>query len=465
MFKGSSDNAKTDLTKLIGDGLVGSTGDNLVNQLKNIMSTSTSEAEKMKLINSLINVKVELPQINSIIDVSKYKQQIIDYVENNKDSDHVYHLNPTSLDEKHQVHQIKSHIFKVLQGEVTSINQSGKLLISSYPAFSLHEKSIWHAPNGQLGGSVYNDNTMVGAKNWRVPIKKLKYKISDILDWIDVQLDSIKDYVLFIAVSDNEDSISFKNNQLGKLLTILQDYTNISIVYLNIPTNENINNYFNDPKIEKSGILRHDDWCIAGSKALETFIKHFANKELFELNQNTLIKIESPIKSGHFIAQDTDIFFLNSTKRARYDLNTTDIVYVTDRTIEELILNFDLPCCRIAMNTTGDYWISIQCLYALMTGKYYIPTYLKNKKQFDILIEKYPGDDFKKLQPKNLQNLSNYLFQRLAVRIDKYHKRGFVAIEYKTDVILRWIINRFNYSEPTKLFGEEKSGIPITYKW
>jgi len=239
------------------------------------------------------------------------------------------------------------------------------------------------------------------------------------------------------------------------------------------------------------------DWCIAGSKALgyiqdllnralrwklnkkndETRIKEIQAKvtelvkltglEKGSLNNETYLnfvrlnwdrlpydtevktKIKELIKSdnieidkiyGTINPGDTDIFFLNSEINNRLVLPGIDLVHTKAKSVEELILNFDLPCCRAAFNSKHDFWISSQCLYSLLTGKYYLPLYLKNRDSFNTLLLQHRNGDPMKVT-------DNFLYERLIQRITKYHQRGFKCEWVDTDEVLPWIKNRFHYGE------------------
>lgn len=182
---------------------------------------------------------------------------------------------------------------------------------------------------------------------------------------------------------------------------------------------------------------------IAGSAALASVIKQFGNT----------IGVKS--RTGiDYQPNDTDIFMLNSPIKQRFDSGNVDVVFVEDKTIDDLLLNFDLPCCRVATNGAGDYWISIQCIYSLLTGIYFIPTYLANYNKFKELIFKYPGD-LVGVPAESIDKRSNYLFNRLKDRLFKYSQRGFTHMFYETDVVLPWITHRLDYSEPTALLEED----------
>lgn len=181
---------------------------------------------------------------------------------------------------------------------------------------------------------------------------------------------------------------------------------------------------------------------IAGSAALPLFIDKYA-----EINR--VIR-----KDMAFQPNDTDIFILNSPIKHR---STTgyksgiDLVFTKDKTIEDLLLNFDLPCCRVATNGLGGFWVSIQCMAAIMTGVYYLPNYLKDYNKFKALIAKYPGHALQGLTNNAIDHQARYLFDRLINRLIKYSTRGFNYTLYETETVLPWIIHRLDYSEPTGL--------------
>lgn len=172
-----------------------------------------------------------------------------------------------------------------------------------------------------------------------------------------------------------------------------------------------------------------DNWCIAGSSALHQVVK----------THSTIFKLDSFSKLP---PSDTDIFFLNSKGPHRYKIGATDIVHTLEKSVSDLLLNFDLPCCRAAVNSRFDVWISIHCLNSLFQGTYYLPEYCRNKDQFcKILDSNRKGTSNLNTGPESV------LFARLTERIAKYQKRGFTANFVDTGHVLRWIRNRFTYAE------------------
>jgi hypothetical protein len=109
---------------------------------------------------------------------------------------------------------------------------------------------------------------------------------------------------------------------------------------------------------------------IAGSAAVSKFIKDI-NTFILKCNIPIL-----PIKS--FKNKDTDIFHLKSTENYHHVMGDIDMIYTTAQSIEDLLLReFDLPCVRVAIDyinsEEGTYIVSAQFLYAIFTGKYYLP--------------------------------------------------------------------------------------------
>lgn len=143
---------------------------------------------------------------------------------------------------------------------------------------------------------------------------------------------------------------------------------------------------------------------------------------------------------GEFQPGDVDIFFLNSPINHRMSMNGVDIVHTRATTVNALLTDFDLPCCRVAINSRGDIWASAHCLDAVLTGTFYQPKYLQNKELFTNLINDHRGDD-------PLTVPEDFLFNRIMNRTDKYKSRGFECFFYETKTVLPWIKNRFHYGE------------------
>jgi len=139
------------------------------------------------------------------------------------------------------------------------------------------------------------------------------------------------------------------------------------------------------------------------------------------------------------VPADVDIFFLNSPVKYRVKFGNSDLVFVKERSIESLLVGLDLPCCRMATNGLGDWWISLQCIYALITGKYYLPKYLFDYSEFkkEVCLEELSDEDN--------DVIAVHFYVGFHERIAKYKNRGFRAIPFEYDEILvleLWITNR-----------------------
>jgi len=241
-------------------------------------------------------------------------------------------------------------------------------------------------------------------------------------------------------------------------------------------------------------------WYIAGSSAVERFIHYFSNMAqkkayvekkngsyaaflknirsyLFKMGDETcLLTDEEIIKAlpglkrnlsddkyapigemlktvqgsttnvhGRFKPGDTDIFFINSSEHYRFQTGNIDFVYTKIDSVENLLLNFDLPCCRAGFNHEEAFYISAHCLYSILTGSYFLPVFLDDKKAFKAIMKENGVDD------GNNWHSSSYLFERLHTRIATYQSRGFVCLYQQTTTIPSWILSRFHYAEWKRL--------------
>ena len=194
-----------------------------------------------------------------------------------------------------------------------------------------------------------------------------------------------------------------------------------------------------------------------GSLTIEQFIEFIKNNKEFisqRLSSESLMELDTIINSYcneklpdtfsdislNTSYNDVDIFFLNSPVSCRMQIGHTDIVHSTCKTVDELLLNFDLPCCRVSMNSKHDYYISAQCLYALLTNEYPLPNYVQDRDSFISLLKNHRNGDPMRVSEE-------FLYQRILERIKKYKQRGFNVVWYKTDYVLPWIQNRFHYGE------------------
>lgn len=164
------------------------------------------------------------------------------------------------------------------------------------------------------------------------------------------------------------------------------------------------------------------------------------NPDSKTLLKNLIFGGTKKIFYGNFEPGDVDIFFLDSPFPHRLRLHGHDFVMTKAKTVEELLLNFDLPCCRAAYNVKRDYWVSAQCLYSMMMGRYPMPTYTTSLTLFTKMIVEHRNGN-------TLGKTEDFLFKRLEERTTKYKDRGFTPYYFETNQVLDWIKNRFHYGE------------------
>lgn len=247
----------------------------------------------------------------------------------------------------------------------------------------------------------------------------------------------------FFDILDKKDEI---------IRAVEADHDNDHVYHLKLQKRE----AFHYNKVEKK-IINHkkpinvyNNWCVAGSAGLKKVIDTIIDfdcarvsikQQIYEDKATEIFKNYVYTKlHGRSKEQpkDVDIFFLGSEVNHRMDSGLADFVHTTSKTVEELILNFDLPCCRAAYNSSYDFWISAQCLHAIFTGKYYLPKYITEKDVFIKYLIEHRGED-----PMTCGEI--FLHERYQKRIKKYQERGFEPIYYETNVILSWISNRYHY--------------------
>ena len=169
---------------------------------------------------------------------------------------------------------------------------------------------------------------------------------------------------------------------------------------------------------------------VSGSKALQLFYE--------AINKNTTIELTCGLIPG-----DTDIFFLNSGKVDRVKLGNVDLVYTTYKKIDDVLLSFDLPCCRVSTDNSGNFWISAQCLVAIFDGTVIMPEYVKDKKKLFKMYQDHAGS--------GCGWINNHI-DKLEARINKYQSRGFVFNYISTDKPMNFIV-RCNIYNQGKLKG------------
>ncbi len=90
----------------------------------------------------------------------------------------------------------------------------------------------------------------------------------------------------------------------------------------------------------------------------------------------------------YFESDDVILFFLKNVNIKNTTFNIKSIIH-TKQSIDSLVLDTILPCNRIAMNSEKDiFYVSLQCLYSLLTGNCFIPKYLQTMDDFILAFNK-----------------------------------------------------------------------------
>jgi len=203
-----------------------------------------------------------------------------------------------------------------------------------------------------------------------------------------------------------------------------------------------------DPQITfsscKSTQTAEPKHVISGSKAVTTFL------ELLREAQKTALK--NGVKgcgpflklAEHFKANDTDVFFLDSKEISRLKYDNVDIVHIKVPTITEHLNNFDLSCCKTSMNIEGTtFWVSLHCIYTMLTGNCFIPKYLESPDKFRKVYNKEnnitPKEIFKLIPENSKLDKCDTMFVRIGNRIKKYKDRGYTFQYIETEVPLSCI--------------------------
>lgn len=146
-------------------------------------------------------------------------------------------------------------------------------------------------------------------------------------------------------------------------------------------------------------------------------------------------------------SNDIDLFVLNQQQHGRFNLGGLDLVHTKDQTPEEVLMNFDNPCCRVAFDVNYTFYVSIHALTAILTKKVYLPSYLKEKKSFIRKLKEYETNIPSNYDKMSVNIYYEKLVDRFSERIRKYQSRGFSFQWYATDYVLPWIKTRFHYVE------------------
>lgn len=168
---------------------------------------------------------------------------------------------------------------------------------------------------------------------------------------------------------------------------------------------------------------------ISGSYAIKCFVDHtdglcddIKNKNLWDPNDIDLFIVDDDISSRNKVG------------------NYLDIIFKPVDSIEEALLEFDIPVCRVAFSVYGDFYVSIHALFAFLTGKIILPIYLQEcTEDIKKFYKRFGGSD----ESDDGNKLCGYIIDKLKERIDKYTDRGFKILWTETEKCTYWLDRRF----------------------
>ena len=183
---------------------------------------------------------------------------------------------------------------------------------------------------------------------------------------------------------------------------------------------------------------------ISGSKAVTTFLELLRQGQKKAVSDG--VKGCGPFLklADYYKATDTDIFFLNSGEISRLKYGEIDIVHLKTPTITEHLEDFDLSCCKTSMSIDGkDFWISLHCLYTMLTGNCFIPKYLESPDRFRNFYNNTNNisrrKDIESFYESKTTDKCTMMFTRISQRLQKYKERGYTFQYFETDKALSWI--------------------------
>lgn len=180
---------------------------------------------------------------------------------------------------------------------------------------------------------------------------------------------------------------------------------------------------------------------------LGQFVMHDGSDNIVVAGSAALHYFQKKIVGGmHWEPTDADVFLLKSEVNCRSSFGIIDMVLAKEKTVEELLLNFDLGCCRAAFDCHLNLWVSIQCLSSIFTHKYPMPCYMKNSDSFVSYLSAY-RTKASSINVSGVHGAENMMYSRFIERIKKYSDRGFGVTWIETTTVLPWIKNRFHYAE------------------
>lgn len=110
-----------------------------------------------------------------------------------------------------------------------------------------------------------------------------------------------------------------------------------------------------------------------------------------------------------------------------------DYIKTVHKTLDDVLLNFDIPVCRVAYDENNLY-ISQRALEAHLTKTYFHPEYFTNFRTYmDIIAIKYNRFDV------NGYFTASKYFDKETERIEKYKSKGFTPIFVKYCTPTKWL--------------------------
>lgn len=160
------------------------------------------------------------------------------------------------------------------------------------------------------------------------------------------------------------------------------------------------------------------------------------------------------------------MFFLGEAEKTRFvpGNGIIDFVGMKEKTQVEVIQDFDIPCCRVAFDTSYNLTVSIHALYTVLTNKIMYPKYMSKGEYLGDFLNKFKYKDNENISDDVVQQHHKFLVHRASERIRKYQSRKYSFKWYSTSKIHPWLINRFHYVDFDKLNENIQQTESISYE-
>ena len=148
---------------------------------------------------------------------------------------------------------------------------------------------------------------------------------------------------------------------------------------------------------------------------------------------------------------DIDIFKIGAPGPDRYfdPESGRDYVHSPFPNITAVLLQFDLACCRAAVNA-DSCWMSAHFLASLFTGTYYLPAYLQDLSLmifvYGCFHESVQKECKRKFTSRFDPEYVEFMYKRIKERTAKYEQRGYLPIWIATNTLPKWLMRRFDYT-------------------